>query len=177
MSPLDHGRFHVFVWSKRNLLLRAIALSIMVYLQGANILFAQTYQETLNFIFNGEKAWSATKFQTIMFNRLSNYDQENCTVQIESAPYTRKGTVSLGAITRWNWQATSDGTLRFGILRLESEGNIFDGVYFSQGVVRNGCGKNCSFITPSDFDSSRLTSAFQHLWNNYCKPGTPSSAF
>jgi hypothetical protein len=67
--------------------------------------------------------------------------------------------------------------LSFGILKLESEGDIFDGDYYTQGTIQNGCGKSCSFITPIDFDSSRLTAAFQHLWNNYCEAGKPASAF
>jgi hypothetical protein len=138
---------------------------------------AQSYEETLNFIFNGNKQWSSVSFQTMMSNQLTNFNQEKCTVDLVSTPYRRRGTINLKAITRWNWKPTSDGTLSFGLLRLESEGDIFDGDYYTQGSMKNGCGKNCSFITPIDFDTSRLTSAFQHLWGNYCEAGKPASAF
>jgi hypothetical protein len=158
-------------------ILRIVSLGCVISFMNTTALFAQSYEETLNFIFNGNKAWSGVEFGANMANQLSDYDQEKCTVQIRSTPYRRLGTIYLGALTRWRWEVKSDGTNEFGMLHLEAEGDIFHGDYFSQGNMRNGCGKNCSFLAPVDLDSSRLASAFQHLWNNYCKQGTPSSAF
>jgi hypothetical protein len=81
-----------------------ITLGSGVLLQSTCPSLAQSYEETLNFIFNGNKQWSSVSFQTTMSNQLTNYNQENCTVDLISTPYRRRGTIILKALTRWNWK-------------------------------------------------------------------------
>lgn len=50
--------------------------------------FSQSFEETLNFAFNGDKQWSSVVYgpgynKQLFNNVLSNYDQSNCTVNLD----------------------------------------------------------------------------------------------
>jgi hypothetical protein len=107
---------------------------------------AQTYEETLNFIFNGNKSWSSVSYGTlsVFSNKLANYNEANCTVNLTigigcptcnvlttSTPLNRNGLLHLNGITGWEWKPVHESAFEYGLLYLESDGVIFEGEFYS----------------------------------------------
>jgi len=100
---------------------------------------AQTYEETVNFIFNGNKEWSRAQYgrYEMLYNSITDYDKEHCTATILidikcdncnlvslSTLFYRKGTIYLAGLTRWSWEVYRESPfVEYGLLTLESEGD------------------------------------------------------
>ena len=125
-----------------------------------------TYEETVSFIFNGNKEWRSVKFGMIFRNELSDFDKSNCTVRIESG--TRSGVVNFREVARWRWQPYAESGIQIGNLELQGDGTVFDGKYWVSRIETwSGCKKSCNFKTPV-LDPLKLEAAFTHLWENFC---------
>jgi hypothetical protein len=148
---------------------------------------AQSYEETVNYIFNTNKQANSVRYGLGQYdyNVLSNYNANDCTVEIDSGLSTISGKIFLKNIRRWSWRPFMRmETVTNGQLTLESEGKMFEGFYTPNGMrpgmgftSRKDCYQSCQFNTPREMEMWRLEAAFKHLWKNYCPPEKGNSEF
>lgn len=169
---------------------KSIAASLMVVFSFVGCSQAQTYEETVNYIFNGNKTWSSVNW-SIFSSKLSNYDQSKCTVDIDTGGFISditKGKISLYGMQNFsfNERCMRDDEKRRRVchgytgLRIESKGKILTGVMkpdlsnatlaFLTASVPD-CSGSCEFPRPSVEDAARLSAAFEHLWTKFCPRG------
>ncbi len=149
-------------------------LSLIFALPANHCANAQTFNETVNFIFNVKKEWPEIDFDRGFHTELSQHNQDDCTVRIRSVPFIRDGVINLRNVQDWDWKPWAS----IGALVLKGQGEIFRGEMwimnqggFTVGKVQS-CSTRCVFFTPyraTEPEILKLRAAFSLLWK-YCPP-------
>ena len=177
-------------WPSR-MTIRTVAIVAWLFVsQGVH---AQSFRETVNFIFLGDRFSSSTSVnETRVW--LGNFDEKSCSVdwfpKVEmpglEMDTSQRLTLNLKGISHMSWDKRCGKSYPLmpgrcaywdQILQIESEQRLvlkYSHARHARNPAFARCDRSCSFIRPNIIDRARLEAAIRHLWSTFCPSGTRS---